>query len=171
MMRKLLIRLVLLLFVTSSFAAVEAQKSSRITTIILLRHAEKEIIEGNNDPPLSAAGIERASRLQATFPALVPDLFYSTPYIRTRETLKPWAAALHKEIQTYDAAKLTEFSEELLKQKGKTIVVAGHTNTIPPLVNLLIGKEKYKDLRDDEYGTIYVVTKKNGTVKEKIVNY
>jgi 2,3-bisphosphoglycerate-dependent phosphoglycerate mutase len=149
----------------------DAQKKSKATTVILLRHAEKQIIEGNDNPPLSPAGIERSQRLQAIFPNIVPDAFYSTPFIRTEATLKPWAASTNKEIQVYDAGKLLEFAEKLLAEKGKTIVVVGHSNTTPPLVNLLIHKEKYRQLPDNEYGTIYVVTIKNGSAKEKVIKY
>ena len=170
-MKTLSLILIFLFPFIAIFNKAEAQKKSRITTVILLRHAEKEMIAGNDNPPLSPAGIERAQRLQATFPNVVPDMFYSTPFIRTRETLKPWATAVDKEIQTYDAGKLLEFSEELLKQKGKTIVVVGHSNTIPPLVNLLIHREKYRQLPDDEFGTIYLVTIKNGNAKEKVIKY
>jgi 2,3-bisphosphoglycerate-dependent phosphoglycerate mutase len=170
-MKTFYLLLIFLFVFTASFTKAEAQKKSRVTTVILLRHAEKQIIEGNDNPPLSPAGIERSQRLQSTFPNVVPDIFYSTPFIRTQETLKPWATALNKEIKTYDSGKLLEFSEELLKQQGKTIVVVGHSNTIPQLVNLLIHNEKYRQLPDDEYGTIYIVTIKRGNGKEKIIKY
>jgi 2,3-bisphosphoglycerate-dependent phosphoglycerate mutase len=158
-------------FVFIGINKAEGQKKSKVTTVILLRHAEKEITEGNDNPPLSAAGIERSQRLPALFPNVVPDAFYSTPFIRTEQTLKPWASSANKEIQVYDAGKLLEFAEKLLSEKGKTIVVVGHSNTIPPLVNLLIHHEKYRQLPDNEYGTIYVVTIKNGSAKEKVIKY
>lgn len=147
------------------------KSSKATTTIILLRHAEKDTTDKGNNPPLSAEGKARAKRLSASFPNVVPDEFYSTPYTRTSEALKPWADALEKEVKTYSIGNSVEFAEELLKQKGKTIVISGHSNTIPALVNLLIGTEKYQILSDSTYSNIYVITIKNGKAKEKVIHY
>jgi hypothetical protein len=56
--------------------------------------------------------------------------------------------------------------------KGKTIVVAGHSNTTPALVNLLLGAEKYKALDDTVYSKIWILTiKEDGRVDDKIIEY
>ena len=135
-----------------------------------MRHAEKDTVGGTN-PPLSGEGNARAKRLAASFPNVVPDEFYATPFIRTVSTLKPWADAVGKEVKTYSAADSTKLTETLLDQQGKTIVVAGHSNTIPVIVNLLIGARKYKALPDSAYSNIYVVTVANGKATEKVLHY
>lgn len=146
-----------------------AQKTE--TTIILLRHAEKDTI-GGNDPILSAAGKARAEKLTTVFKDVKADEMYSTPYIRTKETLKPWAQLAKLEIKSYDPRNLKGFAEELKLVKGKTLVVAGHSNTTPALVNFLLGQEKYKALDDNVYSKIWVLTlKEDGTITEKLIEY
>jgi phosphohistidine phosphatase SixA len=146
------------------------EKNGFQTTIILVRHAEKDTTGGNN-PPLSIAGNARAQRLAASFPNVVPDEFYATPFVRTISTLKPWAESLGKEVKAYAAADSIKLTEMLLKQQGKTIIVTGHSNTIPSLVNRLIGSRKYNPLPDSAYSNIYVVSIENGKATDKLLHY
>jgi len=169
---KLIIRVTLLIIAVIITQIALAQKSLKpgTTTIILLRHAEKDTINGQ-DPPLSAMGKKRAKRLAKQFPKVSPNAFYSTNFIRTKETVTPWSKLAGKQIKIYDAAKQPEFASMLTKQKGKTIVVVGHSNTIPQLVNLIIGKDKYSPLPDAEYSKIFIVTIKNGKAEDKLITY
>lgn len=146
-----------------------AQKNE-ITTIILTRHAEKNINEGDN-PSLSIAGRIRANKLATVFPNAKPSEMYATPYKRTIETLEPWAKATGLIIKKYEASKLAEFAEQLQEIKGKTVVVAGHSNTTPALANLLINEDKYRQLPDDEYNKIFVITITKGKAKAKVIEY
>jgi 2,3-bisphosphoglycerate-dependent phosphoglycerate mutase len=143
--------------------------AAAVTTIIVVRHAEKDTI--GNDPELSVVGKQRAERLPKSFPGITPDAFYSTNYIRTKATLAPWAATGQKTIELYYPSKLPELAEMLRQQKGKTIVVSGHSNTVPPLVNLLISEEKYDNLKDDEYDKIFVVTIKNNNANSTVKTF
>jgi hypothetical protein len=43
-----------------------------------------------------------------------------------------------------------------------TVVICGHSNTIPALANILIGKEQYKTFDDSDYGNLLII--KDGTV-------
>lgn len=172
-MKTIFVRLSILALCGALFFLLQSHKNplSSTTTIIILRHAEKDTAAGGDDPILTVAGTEKAERLSAIFDKVVPDAFYSTDYTRTRETLTPWAKQASREIQIYDPANLPDFADMLMKQKGKTIVVAGHSNTVPVLVNLLIRDEKYRALADTEYSKIFVVTIKNGKSKEKIITW
>ena len=116
----------------------------------------------NADPPLSKSGELRAERLVNVLAAYKPDIIYSTNYKRTKATAAPLATQTGKEIQLYDPKKLPLFADSLLLVKGKIIVVVGHSNTTPALVNLLIKENKYAALDDEEYGTYWIVTLQNG---------
>ena len=140
------------------------------TTIILVRHAEKAST-GGQDPELTDDGRARAEKLTTVFPGIKPDVFYSTNFKRTKNTLQPWAKFAGREIQLYEANEASDFAKKLLQEQGKTIVIAGHSNTIPPLVNLLVGEEKYKNLEDSEYDKIFVVTVEHGKVSERVMVY
>ncbi len=143
--------------------------ASKNTTIILLRHSEKDTV--GKDPSLSAAGFERAARIPTLFKSIKPDAFYSTPYLRTRQTLEPWATKAGLSIKEYNAAKPDTFVQTLLSNQGKTLVVAGHSNTIPGLVNLLLKQNKYSNLNDSVYSQLWIVTIRKGKASEKVMEY
>ena len=161
-------RLLLLAIILVSSIVAEGQKNAP-STLILIRHAEKDT--GDNNPGLTEAGKLRAKKLMTLFPNATPDEMYATPYKRTFQTLQPWAGSLGITIKPYSAIKLPEFAAELLKHKGKTIVVAGHSNTTPELANLLIGSDTYKTLDDNEYNKVFVITVVKGKGKAKIIEY
>lgn len=145
-------------------------QKNEITTIILTRHAEKNLNEGN-DPSLSIAGRIRANKLATLFVNAKPGEMYATPYKRTIETLEPWAKATGLTIKSYNASELAEFAEQLKVMVGKTVVVAGHSNTTPALANLLLNEDKYKQQPDDEYNKIFVITIIKGKAKAKVIEY
>ena len=143
--------------------------AQNITTIILIRHAEKE--NNSNDPSLSPAGLDRSYKLQKALPDYNPDYFYSTDYKRTQQTITPWVNATNKTITIYNADTLSALANHLKTQKGKTIVVVGHSNTTPQLANLLLGNEKYPSLDDAIYNKIFVITIEGTTVTDKVIEY
>jgi 2,3-bisphosphoglycerate-dependent phosphoglycerate mutase len=111
------------------------------TTIILLRHAEKSSV-GGNDPALSNEGMSRANLLSNLLSNINIDRIYSTPYQRTRQTVTPLAMSKQLDIIEYPAATTAEQMKQkiLTDATGKTIVVVGHSNTIPELNKALGGK-------------------------------
>ena len=136
------------------------------TTIIFVRHAEKEVpgeMTGSDDPALSAAGRARAAELarqlvDADVVAGV-DAIYSTPYKRTQETVAPLADALQLPINIYDANDRQTVLDDILKEhKGKIIVIVGHSNTLPELIANLGASKKVPEIDEDEYDNIYVVS-------------
>lgn len=176
---KILFFLLFGLFLIGSGNGVFAQH--RKLTIILLRHAEKDLSGGNKtNPELSAAGKQRAEKLVETVGKYKPDLIYSTNYTRTKSTVLPLAETVDARyripIRIYDFDKLEEFAGELLKSKARTIVVVGHNNTTPELANLLTKTDKYKELGENEYDKIWIVEirrykRKPSKVEEKVVTY
>ena len=61
-----------------------------VTSIYLIRHAEKDRTESNNsNPHLNSLGQERSLRWKTFFKNIEFDEFYSTNYHRTIETIKP----------------------------------------------------------------------------------
>lgn len=136
---------------------VSAQDASKPATYILVRHAEKQAT-GGADPALTPEGEQRAQKLIETLKGYVPDAVYSTNYVRTRSTVTPLATKFGKEIQLYNPGKQAEFANQLLDMKGKTVVIVGHSNTIPALVNLLAKNTKFPDWSDSVYDHYFIVT-------------
>lgn len=131
-------------------------EEQKVTKFILVRHAEKEN-DGSKDPSLSAEGRSRAEKLNDFLLDTKIDGLYATPYKRTQETLKILSENHKLAVQAYDPSEQS-FCETLLdKEKGKTIVIAGHSNTVPAMVNRLIKSETYSQLSESEYGKIWVL--------------
>lgn len=148
----------------SLFSAASNVAAQKTKTIILVRHAEKDAsgAADQSDPGLSATGSERAERLLKKIGKYRPGAVYSTNYRRTRLTVEPIARHRETEIQTYDPGQQAGLVDRIMKSKTKRFVVAGHSNTIPLLANLLIKKELFKPLDETEYGTIWVIRLKEG---------
>jgi hypothetical protein len=76
------------------------------------------------------------------------------------------------DIQMYDPRNQQALADKLKTIEGSTIVVAGHSNTVPRLVNLLIGdNSKYADLDDSVYNKIYIVRVTDGIPTVEIREY
>jgi broad specificity phosphatase PhoE len=101
-----------------------ASGQEKLTTFILVRHAEK-INDGTKDPELSDAGRDRA--LQN---ASIHEI-YSTSFKRTRHTVEPIAQAKSIELKNYEAGNLDEIEKMLSAHAGKTILVCA-TRTLFP---------------------------------------
>jgi broad specificity phosphatase PhoE len=132
------------------------------TTIIFVRHAEKEQSSGD-DPALSAAGERRVAELtRQLIDAYViagVDAVYATPYKRTQQTVAPVADALELPINTYDASDTESVLKDILKRhKGAIILVAGHSNTLPELIANLGASKRVPPIEEGEYDNIYIVS-------------
>lgn len=149
-MRKLIIGL---LFVT----IIQVTYAQTITTFILVRHAEK-VIESGSDPELKPEGVKRAESFAALFSKTSVDAIYSTNYKRTRNTVVPLANAKELTVNAYASLKATDLESLLAKHKGGTIVIAGHSNTIPDIANALIGEKRFEQFADDDYGNILIIS-------------
>ncbi|MBX2916571.1 MAG: histidine phosphatase family protein [Cyclobacteriaceae bacterium] len=149
-------RQLLIILIALGFQFVNAQ-SPTITTVILVRHAEKGT-DDLKDPELSEVGKQRAQRLAQVLQETHVDAIYSTPYKRTRNTVTPLAEAKGLSIATYDPSKKEEIDQLLQKFAGGTIVVAGHSNTVPGFANYLTGKTEFQNFDDSDYDNLLVVT-------------
>ena len=154
------------------------QVNAQTTKYIILRHAEKDTTVANSkmmasDPPLNSIGEKRALSLVDKFKMLKVNQIYATNYKRTKATASPIAKAQNLDITIYDPRKLDTFAIQLLsaENNGKTILVVGHSNSSPKLVNLLIKKDLYKDLDESIYDTYWIVTNKNGKTKVKMLKF
>lgn len=139
-------------------------ESQATTTIIFVRHAEKQQTPGD-DPDLNVAGRRRVAELtrqlvDADVVAGV-DAIYSTPFKRTMQTAEPLAEALDLPIHPYDPDP--EDPEAMLddivrRHKGKIILIVGHSNTIPELIAELGASKRVPPIADNEYDNLYLIS-------------
>ena len=133
------------------------------TTVIVVRHAEKDLSVSVTDPPLSAAGEARAALLARMFgDAKVlghVDAIYVSPALRNRLTAAPLAARLGISptvAPTDDTRGLAR--RALHEHAGGRVLIVGHSDTVPRLVAALSGEPKIPEIGDQEYGTMYIVS-------------
>lgn len=132
---------------------VEAQDGP--TILYVVRHAERAE-DGTSDPPLSDAGLRRATQLEHMLAESHLTAVYSTDLKRTRQTAGPSAERFGLEVETYNPRQLEQFAGELRSISGGRILVTGHSNTTPALVEFL-GGDPVSAIDEDEYDRLYIV--------------
>jgi broad specificity phosphatase PhoE len=160
----------LTLFSLNTFAQKPIFKAG--TTIYLVRHAEKDT--GNN-PPLTKAGFERAGDLMRYLSSENISHIYSTKYKRTNQTADSIKLAKNLTTIIYEADTI---GNDLLNKinengdDGKTILVVGHSNTVPKLIRRL-GVTSYhtQNLGDYEFDNLFILTYKKRKIKFKQLKY
>lgn len=125
-------------------------------TVILFRHAEKAA-EPKDDPPLSEAGQRRAARLADLLAKSGATALYATDTRRTQLTLAPLAARLGVPVGVVAAKDTAAMARAILGHPGGTVVVAGHSNTLGPILEAL-GAPAIEALGDDDYDNLFVAT-------------
>ena len=125
--------------------------------IYFVRHAEKSDNDPR-DPDLSEQGMERAERLKFLLADANINQVYATKYKRTKQTAKPLADAMGINIDIYET-DLAEIKQKLLNVKTGNILVVGHSNTTPKLVNKLLGDETYEKFDESVYHNLLMLTK------------
>jgi 2,3-bisphosphoglycerate-dependent phosphoglycerate mutase len=133
-----------------------------VTTIVVIRHAEKEL-DSIEDPPLSSAGEARAAMLARMLGDPEPlgriDAIYSTPLRRSRSTAEPLAVRLRLEIQNTGAANPRQIAAKVLAEhRGQRVLIVGHSNTVPAIVAALSGGRAVAPMSELEFGTMYIVS-------------
>jgi broad specificity phosphatase PhoE len=151
-MMKSLLLCALLLLGTAGIA--QAQ-----TTVILVRHAEK--IDESRDPLLSETGQQRAAALRSALEHGGVSRIYVTQYRRTADTAAPLAALLGIAPTVVEAAAggaeahARAVAERIRADGAGTVLVVGHSNTVPAIIAALGGPAVV--IGDEEYHHFFVL--------------
>ena len=138
-------------------------------TIVLVRHAEKDTAKVR-DVTLSAAGQQRAATLAGVLREAGVWRCFATPTQRATQTATPTAQAIG------DSVRIVAGTPEQVKRLqseawGHTVLVVGHSNTVPEMVALLTGT-KPRAIADDEFDLMYIVTlHKKGAANVVLLHY
>jgi phosphohistidine phosphatase SixA len=122
-------------------------------SIYLVRHAEK--LDNSTDPNLSECGNQRAQQLSKMLSKTNISAIYSTKYQRTMQTAEPMSTLKHLKIENYDPNDLEGFYLQL-KQKKRSALIVGHSNTTPVLTSFLT-QQKIAPLTEEDYQYLYQV--------------
>jgi 2,3-bisphosphoglycerate-dependent phosphoglycerate mutase len=129
-----------------------------VTTVILIRHAEKVIDPNNPDVDLSPAGQARAQELVRIFGDTGINAIYATQYKRTQQTVKPLADKLGLPVNQVNSKNTADLLAQIGGQhSGQVIFISGHNSTVPEIIAAL-GGPTYPTIPETEYDNLYIVS-------------
>jgi broad specificity phosphatase PhoE len=140
------------------------------TVVVVVRHAERADEPGAReaDPDLSAEGRARAEALDAALADARIAAIYTTERRRTAQTAERVADRFGLPIRDreIDAADGAAYGADLLHRlrrdhQGETVLVVGHSNTVPAIVGALSGYD-IPEIDDAEYDRVYIVVLAEG---------
>jgi phosphohistidine phosphatase SixA len=141
---------------------------SRVTTVFLVRHAEKADGPGQ-DPPLSEAGRVRAEALARLLQSARVKGIYTSQFLRTRQTAEPLAKRLGVTASpvplAVKASNPREVSDESIREltkrigehAGEAVLIVGHSNSIPEVIRAL-GGDAVPKIDESKFDDLFVVT-------------
>jgi len=147
------------LLALSSLADLRAGDSAGTTTVFVVRHAEKQ---SGKDPALTGPGADRAAELARMLRDAPIGGVYASQFRRTRDTAAAVAAGAGKEVIVVPAGgdlmeRARTLAQRILTEnRGMTALVAGHSNTVPLLLEAL-GVSPAPQLSEQDYDDLFVV--------------
>ncbi len=118
-------------------------QSPEVTTVFIVRHAEKASSTG--DPSLNPAGRARAEQLIHVLAEAEIEAIYSTEYHRTQETAEPLLSFLKHQMPQLNIKPYSSSSEVAQKVQrehtGERLLIVGHSGPqgVAAIINELNG--------------------------------
>lgn len=126
-------------------------------TILLVRHADIDLPPSSTDPTLNATGKERSEELAFIAGHAGVSTIFTSTFVRTIQTAAPLATRLG--ISTRVAPEAAALAREVLSGSlGDTILIAGHSNTVPPMIEALGVASPGPVIGERDFDNLYVVT-------------
>lgn len=150
----------------------------KTTTVFLVRHAEKADAP-SQDPPLNDSGKARSQELARMLAGSGVKAIYTSQFLRARETAEPLAKQLGltyapmsikmspSNPRQVSEQSITEITDKIYERAGDTVLVIGHSNTIPEVIRLL-GGDVVPTIDEKKFDDLFVVTV-YGRGKAKVV--
>ena len=141
------------------------------TNIYLIRHAEKIRSDKNEkDPLLNKTGLLRAQKWSEIFEKIEIEKILSTNTKRTISTVIPTSTDKKIEIEIYSPDKI-DYESFLKENKGRKVLIVGHSNTIPETTNKLIKNNFYSDIEDNNNSNLYYINICKGIISHELLYY
>jgi phosphohistidine phosphatase SixA len=141
---------VVLAMLAVGLVAAHAQRSG---TVFLVRHAEKWSMA--RDAVLSPQGHKRAVCLAHTLGDAGIQVILATGLVRTQQTAKPLSKKLGLKATTVEYRDIAGLVEKLRSMSDKTVLVVGHSYTLPGIIEKL-GAGKVDPIKEDEFDRRFV---------------
>jgi phosphohistidine phosphatase SixA len=160
--------LVLLAVLISLFQPALAQEEFKPVTVFLVRHAEKEA-EPKEDPPLKKEGVRRSQELARLLGNAGVKTIITSHFARTKQTAEPLATkagvtvtSITLKLNPTNPRLIAEEStaevvNKILERAGESVLVVGHSNSIPDVIKIL-GGDIVPTIDDRKFDDLFIVT-------------
>ena len=161
--------LILMVFATAMFSQpAVAQDEFKPITVFLIRHAERED-EPKQDPPLSKDGVARSNALARLLSTAGIKAILTSQYTRTKQTAEPLATKLGLTVTPFTlkispsnprqvaAESTAEVTNKILERSGESVLVIGHSNSIPDVIKML-GGDVVPTIDEKKFDDLFIVT-------------
>ena len=132
---------------------VSRQPAPTVPNIYVMRHLHTP--KGIKDPDLTTEGREHAEELAQWLSRDPPTAIYVSTTKRSAQTAAPTARRFGVNPQTYDPANTPDLIGRVLREK-RTVLVIGHSNTVPDIIAGL-GGTRPRELAHEDFGDIWHV--------------
>ena len=144
-------------FLLGCLLALAVGLGAQDTTVVLLRHAERQsLLDG--DSPLAEAGFHRAQALVPLLEAFRPAVLFTSDLKRTQQTLAPTAAKLGMKPLIRPKGGSEALAAEILRDhRGEIVLVCWHHDLMKTLVRALGVKGPVPYLSFESYDWLWIV--------------
>lgn len=137
-------------------------KVAQTTQIYVVRHADRTMQDD-----LNPAGLTRANELSRVLFHTGVDSIFSTNTVRTTKTVKPLATAIGLPIIFYSG--VDNLIDRILKNsKGKTVLVAGHSNTVPEIITKCGCVPSFAEIPSTQFDDLFMLVLQKGKIHSKV---
>jgi broad specificity phosphatase PhoE len=151
----------LLVLASAPAARADAAAAGEPALVVIVRHAEKATAP-KDDPPLSAAGAERARALANALAHAGVTAVVTTQLKRTQETAQPIVDALEltpEVVAVGDepvATHAANVAAAVRRHSKGVVLVVGHSNTVPDIIAAL-GGPRIPEICESQYANLFVL--------------
>jgi len=147
---------------------VMAQDEFKPITVYLIRHAERED-EPKQDPPLRKEGVARSQALARLLSNAGIKAIFTSQYTRTKQTAEPLATKLGLTVTPFTLKpnpsnprqiaeeSTAEVTNKILEHAGQSVLVIGHSNSIPDVIKML-GGDVVPTIDEKKFDDLFIVT-------------
>lgn len=156
------------LFVLASVFLVAPQEEFKPITVYLVRHAERAD-EPRQDPPLTEKGTARAQELARILGNANIKAIITSQFSRTKLTAEPLAKQANVVVTSITLSlspsnprmiseqSTAEVTNKILERGGESVLVVGHSNSIPDVIKKL-GGDVSPAIDEKRFDDLFVVT-------------
>ncbi|MEO6682188.1 MAG: histidine phosphatase family protein, partial [Ginsengibacter sp.] len=111
----------------------------------------------SSNSALSSDGLKRAQDLKDTLTSRKIDLIYVSTFLRTQQTAQATATAKGLSLNIYSPDITAGFIARLKKMKRKKLLVVGHSDTVPDILQGL-SQQSVAPIPGNDFDNLYIIT-------------